>query len=147
MVTEKQQENKVRQWVLDAEERCRDYLNETPLEYSLYLSKLTGAEVYLKLDLVQKTSSFKFRGAVSKIMSLTEEEMDKGVVTASTGNYALAVSEAARLRGHQATIYIAEDLPASRLQIMKDHGFHVMILMIIRFGSSCSVWHIISATF
>ncbi len=127
MVAEKQQENKVRQWVLDAEERCREHINETPLEYSLYLSKLTDAEVYLKLDLVQKTSSFKFRGAVSKIMSLTEEEMDKGVVTASTGNYALAVSEAARLRGHQATIYVGEDLPASRLQIMKDHGFDVVI--------------------
>jgi hypothetical protein len=51
MVAEKQQENKVRQWVLDAEERCREHINETPLEYSLYLSKLTGAEVYLKLDM------------------------------------------------------------------------------------------------
>ena len=127
MVTEKQQENKVRQWVLDAEARSRDYLNETPLEYSLYLSKLTGAEVYLKLDLMQKTSSFKFRGAVSKIMSLTEEEMDKGVVTASTGNYALAVGEAAKLRGRKATIYVGEDLPASRLQIIKDHGYDVVI--------------------
>ena len=127
MATEKQQENKVRQWVLDAEERSREYLNETPLEYSLYLSKLADAEVYLKLDLMQKTSSFKFRGAVSKVMSLSEEELDKGIVTASTGNYALAVSEAARLRGRRATIYVGEDIEASRLQIMKDHGFDVVI--------------------
>jgi threonine dehydratase len=127
MTTGNQQENKVRQWVLDAEARIREHINETPLEYSLYLSKLTGAEVYLKLDLMQKTSSFKFRGACSKIMSLTEEEMDKGVLTASTGNYALAVSEAARLRGRKATIYVGEDLPANRLQIMKDHGFDVVI--------------------
>lgn len=125
MVTEKQQENKVRQWVLDAEERSRKYLNETPLEYSLYLSKLTSAEVYLKLDLVQKTSSFKFRGAVSKIMSLTEEELDKGAVAASTGNFALAIGEAAKIRGCELTIYVAENIAASRLQIIRDHGYHV----------------------
>jgi len=125
MVTGNQQENEVRQWVLDAEERSRKYINETPLEYSLYLSNLTSAEVYLKLDLVQKTSSFKFRGAVSKIMSLTEEELDKGVVAASTGNFALAIGEAAKIRGCDLTIYVAENIAASRLQIIKDHGYHV----------------------
>jgi len=125
MVTGKQQENRVRQWVLGAEERSRKYINETPLEYSLYLSKLTSAEVYLKLDLVQKTSSFKFRGAVSKIMSLTEEELAKGVVAASTGNFALAIGEAAKIRGCELTIYVAENIAASRLQMMKDHGYDV----------------------
>ena len=127
MVTDKKQENKVRQWVLDAEERCREHIIETPLEYSVYLSKLTSAEVYLKLDLMQKTTSFKFRGAVSKIMSLTKEEMEKGIVTASTGNYALAVGEASRIRGCQSTIYVDKDISASRLQIIKDHGFNVEI--------------------
>jgi threonine dehydratase len=125
MVTGKEQENKVRQWVLDAEERCRDHIIETPLEYSLYLSNLTSAEVYLKLDLVQKTSSFKFRGAVSKIMSLTEEELSKGLVAASTGNFALAVGEAAKIRGCELTIYVAENIAPSRLQIIRDHGYHV----------------------
>jgi len=127
MITGKQQQNNVRQWVLDAEERCREYLNETPLEYSLHLSNLTSAEVYLKLDLMQKTGSFKFRGAVSKIMSLTEEELNRGVVSASTGNYALAVGEAMRLRGHKATIYVAKNIEASRLELMKAHGFDVVI--------------------
>ena len=84
----------IRQLVLDAEERCRPYLFETPLEYSHYLSELSGAEVWLKLDLVQKTTSFKLRGATSKIMALSEEELERGVVTASTGNYAFAVAEA-----------------------------------------------------
>jgi len=125
MVTGNQQENEVRQWVLDAEERCREHIIETPLEYSLYLSKLASAEVYLKLDLVQKTSSFKFRGAVSKIMSLTEEELDKGLVAASTGNFALAIGEAAKIRGCDLTIYVAENIAASRLQTIKDHGYHV----------------------
>lgn len=125
MVIDKQQDNEVRQWVLDAEKRCRQYIYETPLEYSVYLSKMASADVYLKLDLVQKTSSFKFRGAVSKIMSLTQEEMDKGIVTASTGNFALAVGEAAKIRGCNLTIYVAENIAPSRLQIIKDHGIEV----------------------
>ena len=127
MIADRQQENEVRQWVLDAEERSREHINETPLEYSLHLSNLTSAEVYLKLDLMQKTGSFKFRGAVSKIMSLTEEELNKGVVSASTGNYALAVGEAMRIRGHKATIYVAENIEPSRLELIKAHGVDVVI--------------------
>jgi len=127
MITGKHKQQDVRQWVLDAEERCREYIWETPLEYSLHLSNLTSAEVYLKLDLMQKTGSFKFRGAVSKIMSLTEEELNKGVVSTSTGNFALAVGEAMRLRGHKATIYVAKNIEASRLKLMKAHGFDVAI--------------------
>ncbi len=127
MITGKQPQLDVRQWVLDAEERSRQYLCETPMEYSMHLSKLTSAEVYLKLDLMQKTGSFKFRGAVSKIMSLTEEELNKGVVSASTGNFALAMGEAARLRGHKATIYVAKNIEASRLELIKSHGVDVVI--------------------
>jgi len=127
MITGKHRRQDVRQWVLDAEERCREYLWETPMEYSLHLSNLTSAEVYLKLDLMQKTGSFKFRGAVSKTMSLTEEELNKGLVSASTGNFALAVGEAMRLRGHKATIYVAKNIEASRLELMKAHGLDVVI--------------------
>jgi len=127
MTTSKHQQRDVRQWVLDAEERSRQYLWETPLEYSLYLSKLVSADVYLKLDLMQKTGSFKFRGAISKTMSLTEEELDAGVVAASTGNFALAVGEAMRLRGHKATIYVAENIEPSRLELMKAHDLDVVV--------------------
>jgi threonine dehydratase len=117
----------VRQLVLDAEERSREYLIETPLEYSPHLSQLVDGEVWLKLDLMQRTGSFKFRGAVSKIMSLSEEELDRGVVSASTGNYALAVTEAARLRGRRATIYVAEDIDPSRLELLRARGVDVII--------------------
>ncbi|MHC4530031.1 MAG: pyridoxal-phosphate dependent enzyme, partial [Planctomycetota bacterium] len=127
MITGKHQQQDVRQWVLDAEERSREYLWETPLEYSLHLSKLTSAEVYLKLDSMQKTGSFKFRGAVSKIMSLTEEELNKGVVSASTGNFALALGEAARLRSCEVTIYVAKNIEASRLELIKAHGVDVVV--------------------
>ena len=117
----------VRQLVLDAEERSREYLVETPLEYSPHLSKLIDGEVWLKLDLMQKTGSFKFRGAVSKIMSLSDEELNQGIVSASTGNYALAVAEAMRLRGRRATIFVAEDIDSARLELMRARGLDVVI--------------------
>ena len=61
---------------LDAHERCQDYLSPTPLEYSRYLSDQIDGDVWLKLDSMQRTSSFKFRGAINKIPTLTEKELD-----------------------------------------------------------------------
>ena len=113
--------------VQDAEARCRPYLWETPLEYSHHFSELSGAQVWLKLDLVQKTTSFKLRGATNKIMALTEEEVQRGVVTASTGNYAFAVAEAIRHRHQTATTYVAENIDPSRLALMRAHGLDVVI--------------------
>jgi len=112
---------------MEAHERCRDHLSPTPLEYSLYLSNRIEGDVWLKLDSMQRTSSFKFRGALNKILSLTEEELEQGVVTASTGNYALAVAEAVRTRGHRATIYVAEDLDSSRMELLTAHGLDLVI--------------------
>jgi len=113
--------------VQEAYDRSKDYLTPTPLEYSLYLSEQVECDVWLKLDLMQTTASFKFRGAVNKILSLTEEELDKGVVSASTGNYALAVAEAMRIRKRRATIYVAKDMEASRMAILKAHGLDLVV--------------------
>jgi threonine dehydratase len=113
--------------VLEANERCRDYLSPTPLEYSMYLSEQIEGEVWLKLDSMQRTASFKFRGAVNKILSLSEEELEQGVLSASTGNYALAVAEAVRIRGRRATIYVGQDLEPSRLALLRDHGLDLVI--------------------
>ena len=117
----------VPQLVREARERTKDYLSPTPLEFSRYLSDQIEGEVWLKLDLVQRTASFKYRGAVNKILSLTEDELDKGVVSASTGNYALAVAEAMRQRGRRATIYIGKDIEDSRLELLKAHGLDLVV--------------------
>jgi threonine dehydratase len=124
----------VPQLVQDAVERTKDYLTPTPLEFSRFLSDQIDGEVWLKLDLVQRTASFKYRGAINKILSLTEEELDQGVVSASTGNYALAVAEAMRQRGRRATIYVAEDMEESRLNILRSHALDLVI-----FGEQA--WH------
>ncbi len=117
----------IRQLVLEAEERCRPYLFETPLEYSHYFSNQSGAQVWLKLDLVQKTTSFKLRGTTNKIMALSDEEVSRGVVTASTGNYAFAVAEAISQRNQTATTYVAENIDSSRLELMKTQGLDVVV--------------------
>lgn len=117
----------VPQLVLEAHERCRDYLSPTPLEYSPYLSDQVHGEVWLKLDSMQRTSSFKFRGAINKVLSLSEEELERGVVTASTGNYALAVDEAMRIRNRRAKIFIAEDIEPARQELLEAHGLDLVI--------------------
>ena len=122
MATDRQRPLDVPQLVLEAHERCKDYLSPTPLEYSPYLSDRIEGDVWLKLDSMQRTSSFKFRGAINKILTLTEEELNQGVVSASTGNYALAVAEAMRIRKHRATIYVAKDIGSSRLALLRTHG-------------------------
>ena len=127
MTAEHQLPLDVPQLVREAHERCQGHLSPTPLEYSPYLSDQIDGGVWLKLDSMQRTSSFKFRGAINKILSLSEEELDKGVVTASTGNYALAVDEAMRIRGRKAKIYVGEDIEVSRLELLKAHGLDVVM--------------------
>ena len=73
MTNRTQQPLDVPQLVRDAAERCAEHLSPTPLEYSTYLSDKIDGEVWLKLDSMQRTSSFKFRGAINKILTLTEE--------------------------------------------------------------------------
>ena len=127
MIIESQRQLDVPQLVLEAHERCQDYLSPTPLEHSRYLSDQIEGEVWLKLDLVQRTASFKYRGAINKILTLTEQELDKGVVSASTGNFALAVAEAMRIRKRRATIYVANDIESSRLELLRAHGLDLVV--------------------
>ena len=127
MTTESKQQLDVPKLVQEAVERCQDHLSPTPLEYSIYLSKQIEGEVWLKLNSMQRTTSFKFRGAVNKILSLTEAELDKGVLSASTGNYALAIAEAVAIRNRRATIYVAEDIEPSRLELLRAHGLDLVI--------------------
>ena len=127
MTNESQPQLDVPQLVREANERCQDHLLPTPLEHSMYLSDKIEGEVWLKLDSMQRTSYFKFRGAINKILSLTEAELDRGIVSASTGNYALAVAEAMRIRNRRATIYVAKDIEPSRLGLLRSHGLDLVI--------------------
>ena len=114
--------------VREAHDRCQAYLVPTPLERSSYLSEQIHGEVWLKLESMQRTASFKFRGAINKILTLTESELERGVVSASTGNHALAIAEAVRIRGYQATIYVGSDIDETRLALLKAQGLDVVVV-------------------
>jgi threonine dehydratase len=94
--------------IREAEERIREYIRQTPLIRSPALSDAAGREVYLKLENLQVTGSFKIRGALNRLLTLGEGERSRGVITASTGNHGLAVAHAAGLFGFRATIVVPE---------------------------------------
>ncbi len=104
-----------------AHNRIKQYIHRTPLFFSDSLSKLTGSMIYIKPECWQKCGCFKVRGAISHISSLTEEEKNRGLVTASSGNHALAVAYASTLFGKPPTrIYVPENAdPAKVKKIMQ----------------------------
>ena len=78
--------------VQQARQRINGFIYNSPCRHSVELSEMTGAEIYLKLDNVQRTGAFKERGALNKILTLSDDEKRRGVVAASAGNHAQAVA-------------------------------------------------------
>ncbi len=108
--------------VLEAEERIRPFIRETPLEFSHYLSSLSGCRVYLKLENLQITGSFKLRGAMNKLLSLSEEERARGVVTASSGNHGAAFAYVLEKFGWRGRIYLPEYASAAKVETLRLMG-------------------------
>lgn len=106
--------------VLAARERIRPYVRETPAELSEGLSD--GAEVYLKLEHLQHTGSFKFRGACNKIAMLTTDQAAAGVVAASNGNHGLGVAAAAQARGIAAEVFVSTHVSPAKARRIAAHG-------------------------
>ncbi len=85
-------------------------VRETPLDLAGVFSDRTGANFLLKCEHLQRTGSFKMRGAMNKILCLSDDERKKGIITASSGNHGMATSQAARVVGLDATIYLPDDV-------------------------------------
>jgi threonine dehydratase len=109
----------VRREVLAAEARIRAHVRRTPLDHSAYLSRLCGGDVYLKLENWQITGSFKLRGALNKVLSLTEAEVAAGVITSSTGNHASAVAYALHRFGIPGSVYMPEGAAAPKVAAVR----------------------------
>ncbi|MBI5264650.1 MAG: threonine/serine dehydratase [Bradyrhizobium sp.] len=99
----------------------------TPLLSSPALDELVGAKVYLKPETLQRTGSFKFRGAFNKLSSIPQDKRSGGVVAFSSGNHAQGVAEAARLLNMQATIVMPADAPLSKRERTKAFGAEVVL--------------------
>ena len=110
-----------------AAEVVRGRVHRTPLERSRTFSELTRGEIYLKAENLQKTGSFKPRGAINKIASLSQEQLNKGVIAASTGNHAQGVAYAASLFRVRCTIVMPENTSISKILATRGYGARVIL--------------------
>ncbi len=108
--------------IVEAHERIRPLIHRTPVLTSTSLSEMAGATLYFKCENLQKTGSFKIRGASNAIFSLSEEEAKHGVVTHSSGNHAAAVARAAAWRGVPAWIVMPKNAPAIKCRAVEAYG-------------------------
>jgi threonine dehydratase len=110
-----------------AEKRIRAYIRETRLDYSTDFSQDSGANVYCKLENLQHTGSFKARGAINKLLSLTPEELARGVVSASTGNHGMAVARSASILNSPGIVFVPQHSSPSKVEAIKRLGADVRI--------------------
>jgi threonine dehydratase len=106
----------------DAHERIRARIHHAPVLTSKSLDEMTGASLFFKCENLQKTGSFKIRGATNAIFSLSEREARRGVVTHSSGNHAAAVACAARWRGIRASIVMPKNAPSVKCRAVESYG-------------------------
>ena len=109
-----------------AAQRIAGVANRTPVFTSRELDERLGAEVFLKGEQFQRGGAFKFRGAYNKVASLSEAELGRGVVAASSGNHAQALAIAAALAGTKATIFMPKDAPPSKRAATEGYGARVI---------------------
>lgn len=122
----------VKKEVLQAEKRIRGHIRETPLEPSPHLSQLADARVYLKLESSQITGSFKLRGALNKFLSLTAEQQEEEVITASSGNHAAALAYTLHKFGGKGVIYLPENVSPAKVEALQPYGIELKF-----FGDDC----------
>jgi threonine dehydratase len=113
--------------IKEAQRTLKNVVHRTALAYSSVLSEVTGGEIYLKMENLQKTGSFKIRGAYNKIAHLSEEERKRGVVAASAGNHAQGVALAAQIFGIPATIVMPKYAPLSKITKTRNLGAQVIL--------------------
>jgi threonine dehydratase len=111
----------------DARERLRDVAVRTPLDRSRALSDICGGEVFIKCENLQRTGSFKIRGAYNRISRLNEAECRAGVVAASAGNHAQGVALAASLSNTQSTVFMPDSASLPKVEATKRYGAKVIL--------------------
>jgi len=111
----------------EASEIVKNVTQETKLVYSKYFSEQTGNKVYLKPENMQLTGAYKVRGAYYKISTLSQEERDKGLITASAGNHAQGVAYAAKAFGVRAVIVMPTTTPLIKVERTKSYGAEVIL--------------------
>lgn len=110
-----------------AKERISGYIRRTPLWEEERLEEFVGCKLYLKPENLQLTGAFKIRGALNTALSLSKEELEKGIITSSSGNHAQACAYVGRMLGIHATVVIPEDAPKVKINNAKRMGAEVIL--------------------
>lgn len=113
--------------IREAQAAIQGKLHRTPIFSSKYLSSQSGAQVWLKAELFQKTGSFKPRGATNKLRKLTPQEKSKGIISVSAGNHAQAVAFAAAKENIPCTVIMPSNAPAMKLAATREYGANVIL--------------------
>ncbi len=108
--------------LIECQNMIATYIHRTPVLTSSILNELTGAQLFFKCENFQRMGAFKMRGAVHAILKFNEAQKQKGVVTHSSGNFAQALSLAAKLTGIKATIVMPNNAPAVKKEAVKGYG-------------------------
>ena len=122
----------LKQDIIAASNRIKDHVRRTTFERSSMISHLTGADVWLKMENQQHTGSFKFRGAINKMLTLSQSDRESGIYGASTGNHGAAVAYACKKLNVPSIIYVPEKSSDAKLANMKSYGAEIRV-----FGKDC----------
>ncbi len=106
--------------------RIQKYIRHTPLEACRSLSKLMAGQVYLKMEHWQHTGSFKIRGALNRMMTLSDDEKEKGIITASAGNHGLGVAYASEILGIRSRIVLPVTASPTKVRLLKFFGVEIV---------------------
>src|SRR6185312_660658 len=112
--------------VVAAAKRIAPYAVRTPLVEAPALNAIQGGRVFLKLENLQRTNSFKFRGACNRILMIPDKERARGVVAFSSGNHAQGVAAAAQLFGIPALIVMPKDAPRAKVEGTRAYGAEIV---------------------
>ncbi len=116
------------QWIEEAKERISPYVKETPLDKSIYLSN-ENHNVFMKLECQHPVRAFKIRGAFNKLLSLTEEEKERGVAAISSGNHGISLAYASQILNRKpALIIVPVNTPQSKIDRIRYYGSEVMLM-------------------
>lgn len=120
--------------IKEAHRSIKDEVRATPLEYSPVLSQRSGANVYLKLENYQVTGSFKIRGVMNKLASLSEQDIENGLVACSTGNHGAAFAYAVDKFGYDGLLFLPHNVSKAKLEALKYYNVDLDF-----FGDDCVV--------
>lgn len=111
--------------IISAQERIKPFIRKTPFDYARVLSKALNCHLYLKCEYLQHTGSFKLRGALNKILTLTEEEQKQGIVTASSGNHGTAVAYALNKLNLTGIVFTPENASETKIDNIRSYNIPV----------------------